>query len=35
MLDLDNAIKYFFDPEKQGWIDRSDLFLVIDKFLGE
>jgi hypothetical protein len=31
--EMDNAIGDFFDPEKQGWIDRTDLFLVIDKFL--
>ncbi len=33
--EMDNAIGDFFNPEKQGWIDRSDLFLVIERFLGK
>ena len=33
-IEMDNAIGDFFDPEKQGWIDRHDLFLVIEQFLG-
>jgi uncharacterized protein YjdB len=32
-VEMGNAIGDFFDPEKQGWIDRSDLFLVIQRFL--
>jgi hypothetical protein len=31
--EMDNAIRDFFDPEKQGWIDRTDLFLVVEQFL--
>ncbi|WP_069469760.1 hypothetical protein [Candidatus Marithrix sp. Canyon 246] len=31
--EMGNALGDFFDPEKQGWIDRTDLFLVVEGFL--